>query len=916
MIKPDFITSDILLSDPCCDIQNIGNYNYYKRFINALNNLDTGDQPLDNIYITNNEKNFILDHKYVKTVTVINSINPMYDFANSSIENLNEFICEIYGHSTIAIAYDMDAIYCFIINTTTSRDDIGILLADTGQNVSIMRYNENTEEWEEYNNTSHTEVNITKHKVLILKKEYQNIINENIDNTIERPDFITPNLLKNYKNNTCKLFGFLGNVGTSDGTRNIPVMPVSFFESLKNDLHIDYLISHFRHSEYLNNLKLCLANADESNTGIKILESFWTFTTSKWLEESYLNQVVNYESFGGVKWHDEPDVPNAQEYIEETTDNQGNIIPGHWQAKSRTNYTEVSTKLYPAYKKYNDNRINNDLDPLSYHMIYHSNGFCFTHKIITEEYPQGKYYNLWNTDETYSQYINDYQPYISNICADFYIFITGKSNVLEFTDRSVQGATTWHPLIVRSRKWNWIEYLHQLLQLHKLYPEKPFELYIHSGHHIDVKDNGDLVDQVLPITYETLAIQSYAKTAIGCTGIGYFLISDTVIDNNDLISQNGGYLDCPYDFNYNPRDNNSEYENKTFEILKSFNNSKFKYIKDFTTKLYIDDVDIYTNNKSKIHTIKQYYNKFINNLEGEALISIGFDKEATYCIIVNLRISNDTHPNAIITLNNSINDIYEVIFNNNNENISYDNNKQTITIIPGDICILKKYYSNPANVPEYNGHTYDLSDLKTHLYSYEFETKSAEELLEYLDNIESQIDYTKDNLILLCDNTNNSQYILYKSKLQSNDISEENYPLINYFWPTQKRLHLIQDEEFVYTNDIIEFNKLRFTNDPNRENKLNKKNHKYTTYSSNINNSNYKYIGNYKELQENIENDINEHFDLYISSKNQSLNNIHSNQITNYSLSQIASHNLIFDKNEKFDNIKGTGQNSFSYINW
>ena len=30
-------------------------------------------------------------------------------------------------------------------------------------------------------------------------------INENIDNTIERPDFITPNLLKNYKNNTCKL---------------------------------------------------------------------------------------------------------------------------------------------------------------------------------------------------------------------------------------------------------------------------------------------------------------------------------------------------------------------------------------------------------------------------------------------------------------------------------------------------------------------------------------------------------------------------------------------------------------------------------------------------------------------------------------------------------------------------------------
>ena len=182
--------------------------------------------------------------------------------------------------------------------------------------------------------------------------------------------------------------------------------------------------------------------------------------------------------------------------------------------------------------------------------------------------------------------------------------------------------------------------------------------------------------------------------------------------------------------------------------------------------------------------------------------------------------------------------------------------------------------------------------IKVHLYSKDFESANSSTLLSYLKTIDNNINYTEDNLIILCDTSdidndqqgeyNNGvgsfekpQYILYKSKqtaYYNNGVgSFDSHVLSNYFWPTQKRLDLDNpntDEGLgpkMWRADIGHFN----TSDTAKKDK-------YAADDMINESSPGEMITSSSELKNKLENEINTHFDVYISSTNSKLASVYT----------------------------------------
>lgn len=244
--------------------------------------------------------------------------------------------------------------------------------------------------------------------------------------------------------------------------------------------------------------------------------------------------------------------------------------------------------------------------------------------------------------------------------------------------------------------------------------------------------------------------------------------------------------------------------------------------------------------------------------------------------------------------------------------------------------------------------------IKVHLYSKDFESANSSTLLSYLETIDNNIDYTEDNLIILCDTSdidnsqqgeyNNgvgsfekSQYILYKSKqtAYNNGVgSFDSRVLSNYFWPTQKRLDLDNPNpneslwQKMWRADIGHFNTSNTA-----------KKDKYAADDMINQSSPGEMITNSGELKNRLENEINTHFDVYISSTNSKLASVYTQhqhdhdslwghgQIT---LSDIVSNTnpnsrlndgqstlfpIYIDKANKMPNLGGLKSETISYWN-
>ena len=245
--------------------------------------------------------------------------------------------------------------------------------------------------------------------------------------------------------------------------------------------------------------------------------------------------------------------------------------------------------------------------------------------------------------------------------------------------------------------------------------------------------------------------------------------------------------------------------------------------------------------------------------------------------------------------------------------------------------------------------------IKVHLYSKDFESANSSTLLSYLKTIDNNINYTEDNLIILCDTSdidndqqgeyNNGvgsfgkpQYILYKSKQTAyydNGVgSFDSHVLSNYFWPTQKRLDLDNPNTNeaawpkMWRADIGYFN---------TSNTLKKD--KYAADDMINESSPGEMITSSSELKNRLENEINTHFDVYISSTNSKLADVYTQHQDDHNalwghgqitLSDIVSNTnpnprlnngqstlfpIYIDKANKMPNLGGLKSETISYWN-
>lgn len=232
--------------------------------------------------------------------------------------------------------------------------------------------------------------------------------------------------------------------------------------------------------------------------------------------------------------------------------------------------------------------------------------------------------------ETFDDYVEKYVKISDTIGVDFYPIIVENANYV----------------VPKSRIRTWAPCLNTLLQKHHKYPEKDYRIFIQTSAH-------SCYGQLTPIT---LSMQVYTSLIGGASDVRYFCLTDNDPVNSTFFNSSPYLSDC-HGFDHGA----------TYNIVKEFNNGKFKEIKDFITSKYIDKIDYFVNNKSKFDIISNI-KEFISSASGEMMASIGYDYEAAYCFIVNTSFS-------VLTI--------------------YPKDGEAVDIQPGDIHILKQNYTKP-----------------------------------------------------------------------------------------------------------------------------------------------------------------------------------------------------------------------------
>ena len=240
--------------------------------------------------------------------------------------------------------------------------------------------------------------------------------------------------------------------------------------------------------------------------------------------------------------------------------------------------------------------------------------------------------NMWNTHSSFKEYVEKFSQINDTIGVDFYpITYVNEKYILQ-------------------RPRTWLECLNTLLELSYKYPEKDFKIYIQVTEH----------DGYGKLTTEVLSMQSYVSLIGGVKNIRYFGLTDCDViprfKNSPITSENNGYK-----------------HGSTYNVVKEFNNGKFKDVKDFITSKNIDKIDLYDNNKSQYNYIPDIS---IYNTHSDGKMIISVDKNLEYIFIVNPSFESK----LVLTT-----DLQEVVFEKGKQKLIKNKN---ISINCGDICIL------------------------------------------------------------------------------------------------------------------------------------------------------------------------------------------------------------------------------------
>lgn len=587
--------------------------------------------------------------KYIDHVDIYNLKNESVKIPGN-IDNLDEFIFDSYsyGYNMFSVGYDNEAAYCFVVNLNLTGDS-AIRIAND-DNIVVVNCDENGV-FTEYTDTKYLQVNIHPGDICILKKYYKEESPKGtVDTKIKKPDFITDDLLSKYKDNTCKLYGFIGNFETEDAL----TIPTKAFIDMKDNLHLDYLVSHFKKNN-LDRLVESLENSENSSK-LPTINDWEVFRENNkvWITDERINRVRQYSTFGGVVLFDQPSVRKPKKKSA-----NGKLV-------SASDSFTWMMRAYAAYKKLNP--------PVFAESNLYPNFGLFTDKIMIDG--DVDCYNAWYTNQSFESYIDDCLPYNDSICIDYYIFKcdakTGENPYI--IGRSPSGPQAgWHPLTLYNGKLCYAEFLKKLLEVHKAHPEMPFKRYIETSHDTGTNSDGTTKHNSPKMTPKTLSVQSWATLISGANNIGYFLIND--ID--------GSFIESPYTHNY-------EY-GATYNILKEFNNGKFIYLKDFIASKYIHCLDYLVGSKPLLKVDNDYFERFIKEYEGELIYSIGFDDIGTYCFIANMSIDSD--------LKLKVNKDTTFMDFDKNGIITEEKYKVEADIVveAGDICVLRKKYNEATN---------------------------------------------------------------------------------------------------------------------------------------------------------------------------------------------------------------------------
>lgn len=459
------------------------------------------------------------------------------------------------------------------------------------------------------------------------------------DSGIEKPYFLTDELMSGYRSRKCKIGGFIKN--DWDNTQ----IPRGILEDARI-LGFDYVkvcyTNHVAPSDRFDKFLVTLQSADEVGIGILASHRVFCNTNNDYndpacLDRDRIEEAIQHPSFEGT-FRDEP------------SDTDINL--------------ERSMEIYNIYKDV-EPTIKMDLNLLP----SHANG--------------------WQT--TYRDYLEKFAQCSDTVSIDFYPIQYNSSDGYSVIEAKYKG---------------WAENFNDLLYVYHKYPEKEYRFIIQTSSH---RSYGK-------ITREVLSAQIYGALIGGVEDIKYFCLTDNL--NKDGYEK---FLDSPYKYqaSYYSDSDKQTYrahyagfadenidevyaKGTTYDVVKRFNDSKFKYLRNYIPTKYIYGVDVYKDgkflcdatNSEVIRTMRTVLQDFIEtdtlSYNAKFLVSLGYDEEAAYCFIVNIDMGNGFQNNLIINPNATY-PVQNVNFSAAGA-IGYNTAASPITISAGDICILRIKY--------------------------------------------------------------------------------------------------------------------------------------------------------------------------------------------------------------------------------
>lgn len=588
-----------------------------------------------------------------------------------------------------------------------------------------------------------------------------------------KPETLTEDIMSHYRGRKCKVGGLIKN--RVDDGYVCPAIKPTILSSMK-DLGMDYIITSFKgvgndsnRQKIVDNFITTLQNADNVG-GLEVYQSCILFT-NKYLDyinvddsdyttdyKQSLTRALTHPSFKGI-WMDEPlpysskwkganaaqpwvdnaprmahNTDGAPVYYEDVHKYFGaanredvvldiNLLPGH--AESTWNESEGGN-------------INVYVNPSTGVSTNYAN-----HTFCDRNIPGSDGSFIYNWRGSFEKYIRDYLVASDAIGADYYPVKYGihykysgdekptgivKTNGDILSDITYPAGNISNAVYRLEERKNllgeWALGMNYLLYAYQANPDKKYGCWIETSQHDKYDDEGNFnIWGSRPIlTPQSLALQCWCSLICGVSNISYFCLSDTELERSlnkpEYEKECNLYSNAPYAVNPQTLELQT---GSTWNLVQTFNNGKFKKLKDYIASKYIYGIDIYAYygktqkgsylassmpNQPNLRNILSIIPDFITNFTNTSkfMVSVGYDDDAEYLFIVNLNFLNQDDPltnyegmeveSPLVLTPNLTYGVQQVTYNTTSQKIEEITlvNQVDITVDPCDICILRIPY--------------------------------------------------------------------------------------------------------------------------------------------------------------------------------------------------------------------------------